>query len=308
MTPLMLEFLLGIEKSVRLPSFAKINLCLHVLRKRGDGYHDIETVFQQVSLNDEIILQPSKEGIQLFCAHPDVPNDESNLCFKAALLLQRYNKNNSGCSIRVSKQIPVAAGLGGGSSNAAVTLLGLNVLWSLGLSKSELVSLSTEIGSDVPFFIEGGKALGTGRGEKITLLQTPSEFWCVITSPPLKISSKWAYQSANFSLTNKKKSCKLLSLKESQTPPEHWNTEFYNDLESIVFNSFPQLKWIRDQLEAGGAFLARMSGSGPCIFGLFHSLNKAQEVKKRFDSQCQVRIVRPIKWGYDELQSKRKTL
>lgn len=289
---------------MQLPSFAKINLCLHVLGRREDGFHEIETIFQQVSLSDEITFQPKQEGVELACDHPDVPTDERNLCIKAANLLQCKSGKRLGCTIDLKKQIPVSAGLGGGSSNAATTLLGLNILWNLGFSKSELVNISSEIGSDVPFFIEGGMAIGTGRGEVLKPLSTQHEYWCLIISPSIRISSKWAYQTSNFNLTKKKKNCKLYSLQKSQMPFNQWNWEFHNDLEPVVFTFYPQLKKIKDRLEAGGAFLTRMTGSGSSIFGLFQSQDKAEEMNRRFDSRYKVYIVKPIKWGYETMKSR----
>jgi len=286
---------------VRLPSYAKINLCLHVLRKREDNYHEIETVFQQIDIRDEITLQPRQDDLQLFCDHPNVPTDDRNLCLKAAKLLQQRCHTKLGCSIYLHKQIPIASGLGGGSSNAAVTLMGLNVLWELGLTKRDLFKISTEIGSDVPFFIEGGTALGTGRGELITCLKTKFKYWVVIISPSIEISSKWAYQSSNFNLTNTEKNCKLSTLKKSQSLPNRWQINFHNDLESLVFEKFRKLKTIRDQLEQQGAVFALMSGSGPCIFGLFHSQEEALHIKKSMGSDLKSFVVKPIKWGYAEL-------
>ena len=289
------------ETKIKLLSFAKINLYLRVIGKRPDGYHEIETLFQQVDLNDKIILEKCNKGIKIICKNPYVPDDENNLCYKAAKSLEEAAGKTFGCKIYIHKKIPIAAGLGGGSSNAAVTLLGLNYLWNLNFDKKNLLNIANAIGSDVPFFIEGGSATGRGRGEILTPVNLDQNYWCAIASFPIKISSRWAYQISNFNLTNTKKSTTLLSFKKTVTPLKYWNDNFKNDLEKVVFNHYHLLKQTRDQLEEMGAFFARMSGSGSCIFGLFENFDKAQRAQELLKHKIKVNIVKPIHWGFENL-------
>src|SRR5713101_267279 len=178
-----------------LKSYAKINLGLRILRKREDGYHDIETVFHRVNIFDEIELS-TWVGISLTCNNREVPANDNNLCVRAATLLGETYGVGEGVHIQLTKCIPIGAGLGGGSSDAASTLLGLNLFWNLNLGKEKLAPLALELGADVPYFLNEGSAYATGRGEKLEYLDVDVPHWILIVYPNIHISTAWAFKNA----------------------------------------------------------------------------------------------------------------
>ncbi len=275
-------------------SFAKINLGLRVLGKRSDGFHEIETVFQTISLKDEIEFFPVKDGIKLTCDSPDCPSDETNLIFKAATLLKKQTNTSKGCHIFLKKEIPVGAGLGGGSSNAATALVALNKIWNTGLTINDLAILASQLGSDVPFFLYGGIALGKGRGEKLTHINSAPDYWGLLVCPNLQIFSKWAYQQFNFNLTKSFKRSKFSVLTRNFPEFELWNSFLVNDFENIVFNSYPELHSILTGLNHNDAFYARMSGSGSTLYGLFKNGEKARAAQNYFQKSFQTYIFQPV--------------
>ncbi len=275
-------------------SHAKINLGLHVLGKRPDGYHEIETIFQEISLKDEIEIVLTEGGITIECRPAVCPENSDNLAFQAAQLLQQRAKSTSGCHIVIHKRIPIGAGLGGGSSNAATTLKALNQMWNLGLTEQILEGLGASLGSDVPFFVKGGTALGTGRGEKLSPVRLSAQYWGVLVCPHFSVSTKWAYQSANFSLTKTAKSSKFFRFLENLDNLGMWKKLLPNDLETVVFSCYPTLRTIVDKLYELGAFYARMSGSGSSLLGLFLSLEEAQKAESTFHGRAKVFVFRPM--------------
>jgi len=275
-------------------SHAKINLGLHVLGKRADGYHEIETIFQEISLKDEIDIVLTEGGISLECDPAVCAENSDNLAYRAAQLLQQRANIAGGCHIAIRKRIPIGAGLGGGSSNAATTLKALNHLWKLRLTAESLESFGASLGSDVPFFIKGGTAIGAGRGEKLTPICIPLEYWGLLVCPPFSVSTKWAYQAANFSLTKTAKSSKFFRFLEDLNDIGNWKKFLPNDLETVVFSCYPTLRTIVDKLYELGAFYARMSGSGSSLLGLFLSLEEAQKAELAFRNTAKVFVFRPV--------------
>ncbi|MBI4811284.1 MAG: 4-(cytidine 5'-diphospho)-2-C-methyl-D-erythritol kinase [Ignavibacteriales bacterium] len=176
-----------------LKAYAKINLGLRILRKRDDGYHDIDTVFHRVDLYDEIYLEPSST-IKVFSNESNLPTDEGNLCIRAAQLLREYSGIEKGVNISLTKNIPIGAGLGGGSSDAAATLIGLTKFWEVDVSQIDLYKLALQLGSDVPYFLKFGTAHATGRGEILDYFDINIPHWIVIVYPNIHISTAWAYQ------------------------------------------------------------------------------------------------------------------
>jgi len=279
---------------MKLKSYAKINLGLRVLRKREDGYHEIETIYQMVDLYDLLEFQKTKTGVEVLCDHPQVPQGEDNLCFKAADLLRKEAGPNYGARIRISKSIPVGAGLGGGSSNAATTLKGLSLLWGLDLPEEELHQMAKRIGSDVPFFLKGGTALATGRGEILEYVKLPLEFWCVIVYPNIEISTRWVYENFKFDLTNSKKSVKLKRIFDYDFSLDNLRSILINDLERVVFKKYPQLKNIKQEFYLRGAVFSSMSGSGSSIYGIYQNEREARLVFLNFQKQFPTFKVKPI--------------
>jgi 4-diphosphocytidyl-2-C-methyl-D-erythritol kinase len=262
-----------------LKSPAKINLFLEVLRKREDGYHQILSLMQAVDLCDELILEKRKSGVVIGSDHPDCPTDESNLAFKAAKLILEEAKLKEGVSIQIKKKIPVAAGLGGGSSNAATTLKGINRLFELNLSDQKLHLLASRIGSDVPFFIYSGQALVRGRGEEIEPITMYRDYWLILVCPNFKVSTEWAYQKLKISLTRRKKEIIIKNL-ENRDQFFEALPNFKNDLEEVVSERYSVVQKIEDTLNSSGAVKSSMSGSGPTVYGVFEQKPKAEEVAK----------------------------
>ncbi|HOT96803.1 MAG TPA: 4-(cytidine 5'-diphospho)-2-C-methyl-D-erythritol kinase [bacterium] len=250
-------------------AYAKINLGLRILGRRADGYHEVETIYQQISVRDVLSIAAQPSGIVVGCTDPTLPVDGENLAGRAAALLRQHAGVAQGCNIQIQKNIPVGAGLGGGSSDAATALVALNQIWEIGWPLERLAPLAAELGSDVPFFLRGGCALGRGRGEILEPLQLPQGWWGVLVYPNLVISTHWVYENANFSLTKSLKNSKFYSLTGFADRLSEWDLHLANDLEPVVFNRYPHLKELVEGFRRAGAFYAHMSGSGSAIFGLF---------------------------------------
>ncbi|GMR04690.1 MAG: 4-(cytidine 5'-diphospho)-2-C-methyl-D-erythritol kinase [Thermodesulfobacteriota bacterium] len=256
-------------KSETTLSPAKINLLLKVIRKRDDGFHDIFTVMQPVTLFDKISMDVyDGDGIRVECAHADVPTDDSNLAFRAAALFLERTGLKKRVEIVIDKSIPVGAGLGGGSSNAAAVLMLMNDMLSAGLGTGELMEMAGSLGSDVPFFILKGPAVATGRGEVLRRVQLPS-FHYILINPGFKVSTQWAY--GNFDLTKPSEDNMLSYSDESFVDPLRLKDSLVNDLETVTSREFPEILTLKDLLIESGADGALMSGSGPTVFGVFPS-------------------------------------
>src|SRR4030067_3671378 len=202
-------------KSLKLSSYAKINLGLWVLNKRNDGYHNILSIIQAIDLADQIILQKIPSGIILKSDSKKIPQNKKNLAFKAAKIFLAKTKIKSGVKIFIRKKIPIEAGLGGGSSNAAFVLKGLNRLFGTKISTRKLSKWSEKIGSDVPFFFSSGTAFVRGRGEKVKSVKLPLDYWVALVKPSFSVSTRWAYSNFKFDLTNK---TKLLNFSSQRNP------------------------------------------------------------------------------------------
>ncbi|NOX97981.1 MAG: 4-(cytidine 5'-diphospho)-2-C-methyl-D-erythritol kinase [Nitrospirae bacterium] len=280
-------------KEIKVLSPAKINLFLKVLSKRKDGYHEIETIFQAIDIHDEVILRERKKGIKIICLKEGVPLGKENLAYRAAEIILKETHLQRGVEIEIKKKIPVAAGLGGGSSNAAAVLVGLKELWSLrNLRKERWQSLAEELGMDVPFFLKGGRALGERRGEELTLLKEWQPFWLTVVIPASKVSTAWVYQSLNLGLTRKRKQTKIIIDDLKTWPGKDWSSVLYNRLEEVTEKRYPHVKRIKERLQALGG-IALMSGSGPAVFGVFPERRQAEEagaiIEEELDSTPEVR-------------------
>ena len=257
------------------PSFAKINWTLEVLGRRADGYHELRTLLQTVSLADSLTFAPADEGIELICAAPGVPLDDTNLVVRASLLLKKVTGFPGGARITLDKRIPVGAGLGGGSSNAAVTLLALQHLWDVELSPGELFRLGARLGADVPAFLLGGTCIGIGRGDEVYPLPDISFEDLLLVKPDFGVSTREVYGSLPAELT-RPFSLDMIPFSLEAAYRSTFATgktipPLRNDLERSVLSRYPQLSAIRDGLTRSGASAAMMSGSGSTIFALFDS-------------------------------------
>jgi len=255
---------------------AKVNLYLRVLRKRDDGYHDILSLMQRISLFDEMTFAPTGSGIAVRCPGTTLPEDEGNIVYRAAIAFFSRIKMSPGIEITIRKRIPIAAGLGGGSSNAATTLMTLNDMYGSPMTREELMGIGTGLGADVPFFIFGKTAWTSGIGDRFMETPVLPPFWFVLINPGFPISTKLVYQGLNFGLTKQGINYSI---------PRFFTKEdviggLTNDLEKVTVKLHPVLDEIKTLLLASGARGALMSGSGPTVFGIFtdrESAGKAEE-------------------------------
>jgi 4-diphosphocytidyl-2-C-methyl-D-erythritol kinase len=255
---------------------AKINLTLDVLDKRPDGYHELETVMQTISLGDTIELADASD-IEVISGHPEVPKGPENLAYRAAALVQEHAGIKRGVRITIKKRIPVAAGLAGGSTDAAAVLKGLDKLWSLGLSENELLVLASQLGSDVAFCLHGGTALGKGRGEQLTSLPPMPKFGVVLVKLPIAVSTKEVYQRYRRDEMQKPTTAAMVQALQ-QCNRQTIMKAMSNMLESVTIPMHPEIAEIKKQMQKAGAQAVLMSGSGPTVFGLTETLHGAEQV------------------------------
>jgi 4-diphosphocytidyl-2-C-methyl-D-erythritol kinase len=272
-------------------SGCKVNLLLNILRKRADGYHEIETVIHPVGVYDRMTFTRAGSGIQLTCSEPSLPIDARNLAFRAAELFLRAAKAKDGVRIHLEKRIPLAAGLGGGSANAAVTLLGLNELFGQALAPDKLQLIAAFLGSDVPFFLQSKPALATGRGEQVEQLDSfPALKGTVflLIHPGFGIATSWAYQhlawfpeALNGHAGRARKLVSLLQGSDVRAAGK----EFYNTLELPALDKYPLLALFQDFLGANGAAATLMSGSGSTTFAVVQGYAAAEVLAEKFKSR-----------------------
>ncbi|MDD5730510.1 MAG: 4-(cytidine 5'-diphospho)-2-C-methyl-D-erythritol kinase [Candidatus Omnitrophica bacterium] len=292
-------------KGLAIKSHAKVNLYLEVLNKRNDNYHNIRTLFERIDLCDEIILTPlESREISVSCDNPALPVDQRNLAYRAAQLLQDKFRVKTGVKIVIRKRIPLGSGLGGGSSNAASTLLGLNKLWGLKLSRAALVDLARKLGADVPFFIYGVPfALGLEKGDKIIpvkpLCREKIRFWHVLAVAKIHVSTPLIYQKWDTysNLTRPAFDVKLLISALRKKSPFTRGDYLFNSLEPVTEKLYPKVRRIKKILNDYGLKSVLMSGSGPAVFGFVPSRKEAVSLcirlKKKYRSS-QLYITRTI--------------
>jgi 4-diphosphocytidyl-2-C-methyl-D-erythritol kinase len=254
--------------SLRLRSYSKVNLALAVLGCRADGYHEIRTVFQSIDLHDVLEFRPART-IELECQGlPGIPVEE-NLVWRAATALAGLVSEKRGVAITLRKTIPPGSGLGGGSSNAAITLHGLNRFWGLGLTDYELLSLAGSLGSDVPFFLHGGTALGIGRGAETYPLPEVRPARLVVIYPGVHVSTAEAYGSLNLGLTSLQPAHRIKRFCSELEGSDFRLTEMFNDFEASILPAYPAIAEAKDFLRERGATAVLLSGSGSSVFGFF---------------------------------------
>ena len=278
---------------------AKINWFLEVIGKRADGYHDIASLMQCISLYDNLLFELS-DTIEVV-SNSDIALKD-NLVYRAACLLKEYSSCKQGAKIVLQKDIPIGAGLGGGSSDAAHALLGLNKLWGLGLNKKELSLLGTGLGSDVPFFFDAPFALVEGRGEKVTKYGMDSPVVLLLVMPPFSVSTLWCYalfdKLNTGELTKKTIDIKLFCRALRSRDFASLCAMLSNDLEKVIVESYPVVGEIKSRLLEEGAAISAMSGSGPAVFGVFKSKKVAISAARAIDSDRSLfdwyRVVRTL--------------
>jgi len=274
-----------ITKPLFVKAPAKINLFLRVTGRRPDGFHELVSLMCPVALYDTLTLTPAKKGIHVICGHPDVPEDASNLAARAARLFMETAISESfpsvsGLTIHIDKKIPVGAGLGGGSSDAAVVLTALNRHRGHPLSTPALMELGGRLGADVPFFIPGGAALATGIGDRLEPYSHLASWTALLVYPNVAVSTAWVYKNLNLRLTKDEKKLRKFHFKDRFfNVAEH----LVNDLEPVTAKAFPVIEEIKRLLLAHGAAGAMMSGSGSTVFGLFETPGRA---KSAYSALC----------------------
>ncbi len=281
-------------KTLTLSSPAKLNLVLDVLGRRPDGFHELRTIFERIDLADRITLTLRADSkVKVICAHPHVPKGPKNLVVRVARQLQVELGISKGVTIEIRKNIPVAAGLAGGSSNAATVLLGLNRLWNLGLSHKQLVAYAGRIGSDVAFFIYNTSfALGEGRGERIKPVAARVKLWHVLVTPKVKMYTKDVFGRLNLKLTKKRDNVNILLPYLRKSLPSGIGQALSNDLEGAILSLRPDFLALKKKLSDAGAVGVCFSGSGPSVYALADSKEHAGQIRARFDRRyAQVFVV-----------------
>lgn len=258
--------------TLHLESPAKVNLRLEILKKREDGYHEIRTILQKISLHDTLHFSLKRSrGIRITTDHPGLPTGKRNLVYQAIRSMLERLDYEGGIDVVIEKRIPLGAGLGGGSSNAATALKALNELLKMNLSRKELTETGAKIGADVPFFLFEGPAIGSGIGERLRKITLPT-LWYILIYPDFEVSTRWAYQ--NFVLTKTKYHFNLHGLLKS---PNEVVRLLQNDLEGVVSTRHSEIALMKGMLVSARAMGAMMTGSGPTVFGLFPGEKKATE-------------------------------
>lgn len=288
--------------SIQLKSRAKINLSIDVLGKRPDGYHLVEMIMQTIDLFDNIkILSLKEDKIIIRSNSKDIPVDNSNIVYKAANLIKQQFNIKKGVEIHIEKNIPVAAGMAGGSSNAAAVLVGLNKLWNLNLSQDKLKELGLKLGADVPFCIEGDASLAENIGEKLTNIDGLSQdVFIVVCKPNIFVSTKEVYEAIDSKTIDKRPDNKLLIQLLKENNIELLSKNMYNVLETVTKEKYPVIKDIEEIMINNKALGAMMSGSGPTVFGLYRNKDDAQRCGEiLLENFKQVYIVKSHKKGVE---------
>jgi 4-diphosphocytidyl-2-C-methyl-D-erythritol kinase len=300
-------------RSLTLPSFAKINWSVRVLGRRPDGYHEVRTILQTVSLKDELRFEVTNDGdLDLTCDHAEIPTDDRNLIVRAAGALQQRFSVSAGAQIQLVKTIPTQAGLGGGSSNAAVSLLALSQLWRVPARRADLLEIAAKIGADVPFFFYGGSAAGTGTGATVSPLEDCLELnsqHLVIVTPNATVATVDAYAALNLpALTTLPPEPILSSLQthaksgNSHQWPAHDQLQdnLRNDFEAVIFEKEPEIKRAGDTLREAGATGVLLAGSGSSVFGIFANRETQQHAVSTLRAEDGWRIFPCVTLSRDE--------
>lgn len=266
----------GREMMISLNAHAKINLSLNVLGKREDGYHTLQMIMQTIQLHDTISIHQIPEGVEISCEAPYVPNNSSNIAYKAAEAMLNCFGIKSGIRIEIQKRIPVAAGLAGGSTDAAAVIKGINELLKLGIEQKELMKLGKTIGADVPYCIMGGTALAEGIGEELTPLPNLGGISVLLVKPRIGVSTVWVYKNLDLAKISERPDTGSLITAIGTRDIKTLSSEMKNVLESVTIEKYPVIEKIKKELLRLGAAGSMMSGSGPTVFGIFEDAEKAK--------------------------------
>ena len=260
-------------------SYGKVNLALDILYKRNDGYHEIKSIMQRIDLKDRLIFKEIDKGLIIESNHPEVPKDTTNLVYRAWEKLREITGVSKGIKVIIEKNIPIAAGLAGGSTNGATTLLALNQLWDLNLTEKELIKIGKKLGADVPFCIMGGTALAEGIGDKLTKLKSLSNKHILLCNPGIKISTAYAYGKIQFS--NKRIDIEGIISSIEEDNLKVLSEKMANSMETPMIGEYPIIGKIKSIMLENGALGALMSGSGSTVFGFYDDEDKMKSTQKK---------------------------
>ena len=260
-------------------SYGKVNLALDILYKRNDGYHEIKSIMQRIDLKDRLIFKEIDKGLIIESNHPEVPKDTTNLVYRAWEKLREITGVSKGIKVIIEKNIPIAAGLAGGSTNGATTLLALNQLWDLNLTEKELIKIGKNLGADVPFCIMGGTALAEGIGDKLTKLKSLSNKHILLCNPGIKISTAYAYGKIQFS--NKRIDIEGIISSIEEDNLKVLSEKMANSMETPMIGEYPIIGKIKSIMIENGALGALMSGSGSTVFGFYDDEDKMKSTQKK---------------------------
>ncbi len=284
------------REHLSLPAYAKINLAIDILGKRADGYHEVAMIMQSIDLADFISLSAAEQGISLTTDCRDLPADADNLAWRAAALLQQVYGVKQGVHIHIEKNIPLAAGLAGGSADAAAVLRGLNLLWDLQLTNDDLETIGSQLGSDVPFCIDGGTVLATGRGEILTPIAPLMPCYVVLAKPPISVSTAWVYDNFKLEHVIKHPDIPAMIAAIGNGDRERFVNSAANVLETVTIKEYPILAELKKNMQQSGALLSMMSGSGPTVFGLAATKGDADTIAHNLaGSASQIYIAKILK-------------
>lgn len=286
---------------INLQAYGKINLTLDVVGRRSDGYHLLESVMQSISLADQLSLKRQAKGITLVTDHPAVPTDRRNICWRAVTAFQNYTGVTGGVRIELSKKIPVQAGLGGGSTDAAGVLYGLNQLYDTNLTLQELQNLGLQLGADVPFCLQGGTALVQGIGEQIIPLNPFPQVAIILIKPTQGVSTREVYQHLAPSAYGGSSTARLVEGLNKKLSLQQLGPKLANALETVTVDLVPAVRVWKERLLDAKALGALMSGSGTTVFGIFADSEDAQAFQGKWAEQGQVFLVHPVPRGVDQM-------
>ena len=291
--------MLNIHAKVRVRAHAKINLYLDVVGKRADGYHNLETIFHSIGLHDDVIIRKrDTKGITVRCEHPAVPADSRNLAYRAAQRLSDAIGGIGGIAIDIYKRIPVAAGLAGGSANAAAVLHGVNELFELGLTQEHLMHIGAQLGADVPFCLHGGAAFGLGIGDQLTRLPALSNVPLLLLNPGIEISTAAIFKKLNFPLTKREKDSIIIRAYMEKRDLLGIGKNLYNLLEGPVFSEHPEIAALKTELSTQvQCYGALMSGSGATLFAIMCDSEAARQSESHFRNKvnfCKTTVTGPV--------------
>ena len=286
-------------QKIRVRAHAKINLYLDVIGKREDGYHNLETIFHSIGLHDDVIIRKQEtKGIKVYCDHPGIPCDPRNLAYQAAQLLSDAVDGIGGIAIDIHKRIPVAAGLAGGSANAAAALHGVNELFGFGFTQETLMRFGAQLGADVPFCLHGGAALGFGIGDQLTHLPALPDVPLLLLNPGIEISTAAVFKKLNFSLTTHEKEGIIIKTYIKKGDVVGIGKNLYNLLEVPVFSQYPEIAALKTELSMQtGCYGALMSGSGATLFAVMRDSDAAQKSESHFKNKvsfCTTAVTSPV--------------